>query len=148
MRKGQTAMEYLMTYGWAILIVLIVGAIVILVVYPAISKPPPSKSGFGNIDIASPWDYNSAGQLRIQIVNKLGKEIAIREIHVNGVNMTDASPLPVTISMGEKSAPIVGTTGSLGSSGDSYKIDLAITYDVTNGLTGLTGIGTLVGTRS
>ncbi|NYZ78872.1 hypothetical protein H0N99_01875, partial [Candidatus Micrarchaeota archaeon] len=37
MRKGQTAMEYLMTYGWAILIIMVVLAVLF---YLGVLNPP------------------------------------------------------------------------------------------------------------
>lgn len=150
MRKGQTAMEYLMTYGWAILIVLIVGAIVILVVYPAISKPPSSKSGFGNIDVASPWDFNAAGQIRFQIDNRLGNEINITTVNFGPGTTTCSQGLLQKVSTGSRSNIIICTNAAEGGAktGDTYSINVSILYDVTGGLTGITSTGTLVGTRS
>jgi uncharacterized protein (UPF0333 family) len=161
MKKGQTAMEYLMTYGWAILIILIVGGL--LVYYGVFSlKPGASKTGFGQIDIVSPWDYNAGGQLRIRLQNNLGQPL-----NVTAINITDpaSSTYPATLNnvyngvtygytlnTGGTSTFLTGSSGVAinstvtGSSGDPYTIKVTIIYVVAG--QSFTSTGQLGGTRS
>ncbi|MFQ6021050.1 MAG: hypothetical protein ACE5J4_03510 [Candidatus Aenigmatarchaeota archaeon] len=147
MKKGQTAMEYLMTYGWAILIILIVGGL--LVYYGVFSiKPGASKQGFGLVDVSSPWDYNAAGTLRIKVENRVGQPINITQIFITDGTVSNKN----VISGGESLSP--GTTSDwipanstvTGSTGDAYSISVAIEYMV--GTESFNSSGALSGTRS
>ena len=54
--KGQTAIEYLMTYGWAILIILIVaGVLAYYGIFAPSSFLGPTARGFGQIQVLNPW---------------------------------------------------------------------------------------------
>jgi len=156
--KGQTAVEYLMTYGWAILIILIVAGVL---AYYGIFAPSgflgPSARGFGNIAVISPWDLTTAEVLKLQIENRAGQEITITNVYV------DSSPnSPTTACTG---IPVGGTsyaaaqkaylpdltcTGAATgtpSVSDTYSIGVAIEYSVGTA-TGLKSTGTVTGTFS
>jgi len=163
--KGQTAVEYLMTYGWAILIILIVAGVL---AYYGIFAPAgflgPSSKGFTQVSVMQPWDVDSAGHLKMQIEDRVGQDIVI-----TGVNATIGSGTVVpcdavgftfpttTITAGTKyptSALMdldcsgVGSIGT-GNTGSSYTITVEINYNV-GGTTGtaLKQTGTLSGSRS
>jgi hypothetical protein len=153
MRKGQTAVEYLMTYGWAILIILIVAGVL---AYYGIFSPAgflgPSAQGFSLVSVLSPWDFDSAGELTFQLENRVGSEINVTNIYAdtatpmgNVVDITD-----VTISSGGKSAFINATFGSLtGTTGETYSINVALEYILTSSPgTTFNSTGTLSGSRS
>ncbi len=81
MRKGQTAMEYLMTYGWAILIIMVVLAVLF---YLGVLNPPiPEQCVFpaGITCISS--KLNTTGGLTLIIGQGTG-----HPIQVTGVNCT------------------------------------------------------------
>jgi hypothetical protein len=81
MRKGQTAMEYLMTYGWAILIIMVVMAVLF---YLGVLNPPvPEQCVFpaGITCISS--KLNTTGALTLVIGQGTGHPIT-----VTGVNCT------------------------------------------------------------
>lgn len=132
MRKGQTAVEYLMTYGWAILIILIVAGVL---AYYGIFSPAgflgPSAQGFSLVSVLSPWDFDSNGELLFQLENKLDKEITITNIYAdkqtpmgNVVDIDDVTVEPksrsdfISVSFPELS----GTTR------ETYSINVAIEY--------------------
>ena len=161
MRKGQTAMEYLMTYGWAILIILIVGGL--LVYYGVFSlRPGAAKTGFGQLDVVSPWDYNAAGQLRIRVQNNLGQSLNITTVNITDPASSINPPTSNSIyngatygymsNTGGTSAFLTAISGGAvgsgvtGSSGDPYTIKVTVIYVVAGQQ--FTSTGQLGGTRS
>lgn len=150
MRKGQSAMEYLMTYGWAILIVVIVGAVLW---YYGVFSPGTMvgsvKSGFGTVDVQQNWDFKSDGTLLIRLENKAGEQINVTGVEFEGVAKT-TTPSSIVMAAGEQSTTWMSiATGSTGTAGNAYSIDVAIKYILTSapGQT-LTSSGTLSGKRS
>ena len=125
-RKGQAAMEYLMTYGWAILIIIVVvGALFAMGVFKTKSTVAcsPCFSNFAFVDY-------SAGTLMIRN--------GPQEI---GIVSTTADVGTVT-----------GVAGSVYNPGDDLTltlsqltedVDITITYNVTGGLGGHTDRATI-----
>ena len=152
--RGQTAVEYLMTYGWAILIILIVAGVL---AYYGIFAPSgflgPSARGFASIYVISPWDFNSGGSLKIRVENRVGGEVNITNVYFNDptVAVYDISP-DVTVAAGTQSDFITATGGGTGNSGSTYSISVSVEYCLTSvGCTGgnlFNSTGTLTGTRS
>ena len=132
MKKGQTAMEYLMTYGWAILIIMVVLAVLF---YLGVLNPPtPEQCVFpaGITCISS--KLNTTGGLTLLIGQGTGHPIS-----VTGVNCTMNSSaswatdqlalgaanlnytpntlnVPVNItSGGQATVALIGGTGGIGS---------------------------------
>ena len=147
MRKGQSAMEYLMTYGWAILIVIVITAVL---VYYGLFKPPVGKSisGFGSV-IPLDSDYTTAGVLKLYVENRVGDNIRVMAVSADSgsgpVILTGTSGMNSTISMSGRKW-INGTTGVAGSQGDGYVLKVAIIY--ARGSMNLTTSGTVTGARS
>ena len=82
-RKGQAAMEYLMTYGWAILIVVIVAAALFaLGVFNPATFVGQSATGFPNLGLpeSGSWQLNSNGDFNLIIENNLASQINITNI--------------------------------------------------------------------
>ncbi len=79
-RKGQGALEYLITYGWAILIIVIIGgALFALGVFnPATWGSNKRATGFSSLQI-SDWKLNSSG-LTILVGNRFGDAITITNL--------------------------------------------------------------------
>ena len=150
MRKGQTAMEYLMTYGWAILIILIVGGLLVYYGVFAI-KPGASKQGFGLLDLLSPWDYKDDGNLTYKIQNRVGYVVELYAIEITDPavggtpNTTVYNPV-ITIAAGGASNWLSANSSVLGSSGDAYNIGVTLRYNV--GTENFSSTGTLSETRS
>jgi len=155
--KGQTAIEYLMTYGWAILIILIVAGVL---AYYGIFAPSgflgPTSKGWTQIYAMQPWDLSTTGTLKLQVENRVGQDINITGVKAdNGATaLTDctSTDLPSsTITSGTK-YPATGLMsltcgGTIGTgTGSSYTITVEVDYTV--GGTPLKQTGTLSGTRS
>lgn len=154
-KKGQGAMEYLMTYGWAILVVMIVG---IAMWRLGIFKPSGTQAvmmqGFGGVKPQlTGTGYSAEGKFTGVFLNAVGHRIQIKGIKVtdnddNSMSCTDSSA-----NCCPKSGSITGTwyvapnkhfelsidddlaacTSSFtpGDPGDPYQLDVEVTYDVT-----------------
>ena len=139
-------MEYLMTYGWAILIVIVVGAVL---VYYGVFKPPISKttSGFGSIAVLD-HDYASIvgpAQFKMQVENRAGDTVTITDVSIDGTSISgNKGNLPQTLTMGSR-IWIIGNT-TVGTAGDMYTPTIVITY--TKGSQALSSTGTVSGQRS
>ena len=153
MKKGQTAIEYLMTYGWAILIILIVAGVL---AYYGIFAPSgflgPSSSGFAQVAVVSPWDLNAVGDVRIILENRVGSEITIVRIYADSDSaigyvddITDE-----LIPAGGRSPFLTSSFANLaGNSGTTYRVYLSLEYELSsNPGVYFNSTGTLSGTRS
>ncbi|MEM2918985.1 MAG: hypothetical protein QXY62_05770 [Candidatus Altiarchaeota archaeon] len=82
-KTAQAAMEYLITYGWAILAVLIIG--VALWQFGAFSppKPPPGCSGFSEIKPIDWVAQKSTNKFILTITNEAGLKMNITGVAVN-----------------------------------------------------------------
>jgi len=131
--RGQTAVEYLMTYGWAILIILIVAGVL---AYYGIFAPAgflgPTARGFGQVQVLSPWSLATTGTLTLNVENRVGKTINVTQLNAT----LDENPYNAIIPGGTQitsgSKGIVqGTFSGLSgySTGDSYSMTLTIYYD-------------------
>ena len=82
-RKGQTAMEYLMTYGWAIIIVIIAGVALwrLGVFSPSAGK---TSTGFDTFQVGQDFKISSAGTATVVAMNadKQGRSITLNEARV------------------------------------------------------------------
>jgi len=147
MRKGQSAMEYLMTYGWAILIVIIVGGVIWYYASQATTSGTAIKGGFSSVDVDSPWSLDATGKLSFKAINKVGKDITIDAVYISGASKT-ISPATLAVSTGAASGWIDVTSAAAAGAG-SYKLDsVAIQYYLgTDSSRHFNSTGTLSGTR-
>ena len=154
--KGQTAIEYLMTYGWAILIILIVAGVL---AYYGIFSPSsflgPTARGFGQVQVLNPWSLTQTGTLTLNLANRVG------EGSLNITNMTAAynggavgactvTSAPVAIGSGSD-MPVTATCGAVTGSaaGDSFTAEIVIYYSYGSPTPGnYSTSGTITGTLS
>jgi hypothetical protein len=163
--KGQTAIEYLMTYGWAILIILIVAGVL---AYYGIFAPAgflgPTARGFGQVQVLNPWSLTAAnGAMTLNLENRVGGTIQVTNISytlTNGGTATcfQAPPecpngcLPAgstNLTSGSKGVFIATqATGctDIGTSGSTYTATVTITYGYSGGA--FSSTGTISGTYS
>src|SRR3989338_9115903 len=142
-KKGQAAMENLMTYGWAILIVVVVAGV--LAYYGVFSPKVTAKTGFSQVDVVSPWNLKANGDLVVQVQNKVGQDINITRIFAYGVAY-DVSP-DLKIGSGETSTAITASfAGLAGASGSQFNIKaVALEYTVISSGAALNSTGSLSG---
>jgi len=84
MRKGQAAMEFLMTYGWAILVVL--AAIGALAYFGVLSPDRflPNKCTLSAGFSCTEFKVNTNGQIQMRIQNNLGVDVSNATITLTG----------------------------------------------------------------
>ena len=135
-------MEYLMTYGWAILIVIIVAAALFaLGVFNPSTYTGRAATGFGGLGIPADWQY-SGTTLTIVLSNQVGEAITVSNVSTSGCYLAGSTAIPAG---GEASFPITGCTSK--SVGASYSEQVTVTYAVAGGLT-RTASGTLTGSAA
>ena len=148
-KKGQSALEYLMTYGWAILIIIIVGGVLY---YYGVFSPSKlvgeSKVGFSKIQVDQ-WGITGS-DLNLILENRAGDDINITEIYIDGTaGLSDS----IYMNPGEKLStwqPVSIPSNKVPSAGEAYRFDVTIEYFYPNidatGSTRFNSTGTLSGT--
>lgn len=157
-KKGQAAMEFLMTYGWAILVVL--AAIAALAYFGVLSPDRflPNKcqlpSGFGCVDFVA----NSNGEtITLVLQNGAGFDAIVEGINITHCNQQTKTTLnegsttgpdilvqtPPLWKNGDKAFAQFDCEAGNMTSGTKYQGEITIYYNTTNGLQ-KTAIGDLV----
>jgi hypothetical protein len=78
--KGQNAVEYLMTYGWALLIILVVGVAVWQMGFLNISdNVAPGKSGFSQVTPMD-WSLSEDKTLTVVVQNNAGTIVSLEAV--------------------------------------------------------------------
>ena len=126
--KGQAAMEFLMTYGWAILVVL--AAIAALAYFGVLSpeKFLPEKCIL-QPGIACVSHKVTPATVTLIISNGLGRTIIVNKIDV-GACSEDFSAAPVTLMSGEQQTFVIDgppTCGN-GPAKEKFKADITLGY--------------------
>ena len=86
-KKAQSALEYLMTYGWALVVmVVVIAALVALNVFNlgAVSE---TCGGFSSQLAYNAHTYSANGNFSLSMVNGTGKEINITGLSVDGKDL-------------------------------------------------------------
>ncbi len=140
MKKAQSAMEYLMTYGWAILIVIIVAAALFaLGVFNPSTYTGRAATGFGGLGTPADWQY-SAGNLTIVLNNQVGQAITVTNVTTaQGCAAGGSTPIAAG-----STATFTINGCTVKSTGSSYSETITVTYSVAGGLT-RTATGTITG---
>ena len=145
--KGQSAMEYLMTYGWAILIVIIVAAaLYALGIFNPATYTGRIPTGFTTLGTPTDWDVASDGSFRIILNNRLATQVTIYNITAtlgsvsdtyNTLNCTGDDNY-LTIAPGGSIDPTVVCTNVLNpydidlgtpTAGTTYTVDVILDYN-------------------
>jgi len=132
-KKGQSALEYLMTYGWALVVIVVVVAVLYALGVFNIGGSIETCTGFpaGQFTYGS-HQYKANGDFNLQFTNG-PKEIKLESLKVAGTSKT----LGAIVTSG--STGYAGSTGfPVGTSGGAYNVDAVLTYNITSGLNGLT----------
>ena len=138
-KKAQAAMEFIMTYGWAILVVLV--AIAALAYFGVLSPGQflPERCQLPAGLYCKSYQVTTSG-VQLIIQNTLGKDINVTAINVTEVSGCEATGLGTSLINGEEATFNVNCTLT---SGTKLNSDLIVTYDEVGGLTGFTSSGIL-----
>ena len=143
-KKGQGAMEYLMTYGWAILVVVIVGIVLVnMGVLDLGGQTVNTQEGFSQVKPLE-WSCDAAtGNVQIVATNGAGGRITNADISVEG---TDGACDPTNPDAGDTSICSVDavTECSAVESGSQYELAVDLSYTSPQNLT-RTSSGTVKG---
>ncbi len=136
-RKGQAAMEFLMTYGWALLVVLIaIGALAFFGVLNPSKFLPNSCSlapGFACSDFKA---SASTANIIIVIQNGLGDNLYTTSLALSGSQpncdgaFTSGGLTAITLNDGASTQFSLACPGLAGTKGTKLKGDLIITYNL------------------
>ncbi len=144
MGKGQGAMEYLMTYGWALLVIVIVaGALFAMGVLNPSTYQQKRCTGFQYFTYVD-QKLNTTNFL-IQLRNA-NQDITISSIKV-GTAATDSTPNVSDSDIQEGDTFQIRTSNIPSvSTGASYNYNIEIGYGVTGGIPGQKDVATCIGT--
>ncbi|VVC04695.1 Uncharacterised protein [Candidatus Burarchaeum australiense] len=133
--KGQSAMEYVSTYGWAfIVLIILLGIIFQLGLFNAGQAIVTSAEvvGFNSFNINN-FLLRSSGALELTLSNRLEDTVTIKEIDLGGSPLTGVTPaLPFNISAGSN-VTIHGTSSLTSSGSRVYNARVGIKFDVDRG---------------
>ena len=114
MRKGQTALEYLITYGWAILIILVVLAVLWYydVFNPAkwAGEQEYCPADFELLGAEVSGAGSPGGTLKFVLGNKVGNQIVVDNITVAGDIAGTNTGLGLTLAPGAQTATPISVT--------------------------------------
>lgn len=137
--KGQSAIEYLMTYGWMLLVVAVVGGAIFSTVN---QQSLEVSSGFGGSDVMiDNFGSTSNENLQVELRNGTSESIEINEIRVSDGENTAINYPNDEISVAETN---VVTLGGVNIGDSANELDVTINYD-SGGLEDLEASGTISG---
>ncbi|MCX6773048.1 MAG: hypothetical protein NTV88_04755 [Candidatus Micrarchaeota archaeon] len=127
-KHGQAALDFLMTYGWALLIVVLaLGAIYSLGVFDLGTFVGNRATGFAQMGIVG-WQLSSSGPLTIAFRNNAGTDINITRVNVTYQTQTLSSNSTVPVTSGQQSANITIGTFNNTRYGGSYAVQVSVEY--------------------
>ena len=138
-KKGQAAMEFLMTYGWAILAAVI--AIGVLAYFGVFS---PGKYTTGTAVVTPPfyvnaWNAKASTGVTLELKNNGGVAYNISRVSIDNCG-NYSTPVQVDTS---SATTITVTCSPVLSAGDNFKGDITISYTKEDSSVELTSTGTI-----
>jgi hypothetical protein len=134
-----------MTYGWALLlIVLVIGALFALGVFDINAFLGSRAVGFAQVGVAA-WRVDGNGNMSAQFTNRVGADIRVDNVTITYRGASTTFPVSVTIPNGQTSATVsLGNIAGL-TSGTSYTLQMSISYTDLNTNFVYQSSGTLTG---
>ncbi|MBI3034458.1 hypothetical protein HYY72_04830 [Candidatus Woesearchaeota archaeon] len=147
-RKGQAAMEFLMTYGWAILVVLVViGALA----YFGVLSPDSLLPGKCTLPVGfSCSDYSiTEHSIMLKIQNNAGRDILIQNINITSDALANPcnNPFSTTLKNSDITSFLVVGCPPANTGRDKSRYRVVITYQYTDSNVQHTAYGELLGKR-
>jgi len=145
-KKGQAALDFLMTYGWAIALVVIIAAVLFsLGIFDVSNFVGNKASGFSGVAVTG-WQLGTSGQMDMKVSNQVGQRINVTSINVT-IAGTTKSISGATLAPGETSKLLSTAPDAFGTqtSGTGYTAKVVIDYIDMNADFNYTTSGTLTG---
>jgi len=134
MKRGQTALEYLVTYGWAILVIVIIAAILWYfgVFNPSKWTQEKQCGGFSSLQCMD-FKVNSTGWLTIKVGNKAGVGITSLNI-TNGTGASKACSGGTTLAPNQQVTCVVNMSGATLADGSTLSptVGTGVSYEIGN----------------
>ena len=148
--RGQAALDFLMTYGWAIALVVIIAAVLFsLGIFDVTNFIGSKAAGFSGVSVKG-WQMTPTGTLSVKLTNQVGNQITITGVNATVGSNTTTMVLPANeskqLSPGQDSGIWSFDTDAFGTQ-SSYLAKLSIKYTDDNGFS-YTSTGTLTGKAS
>jgi len=143
--EGQTSLDFLMTYGWALLlIVVVIGSLYALGIFNTGTLTGARSTGFAQIGVVG-WNINAAGDFSLALQNLAGSDVTVVQLDAKYGNANVSFPISnLSIPNGATSGNFtVGTLTDL-TSNQYYTIAIKLTYTDPSGFN-YTESGTLTG---
>lgn len=137
-KKGQAAVEFLMTYGWAILAAII--AIGVLAYFGVFS---PGKYVVGQASVTAPFYANSYSVkttgVSVELKNNGGEDVTVSTVTIAGCGSASVNASVVANAMTVATVPCTLVDGN------SFKGDITISYRKAGSTLDLQSTGTVAG---
>lgn len=149
-KRGQSALEYLMTYGWALVVIVIAVAALVVLINPSTIQGDQCDAKFGPFTV-SQSDVN-ASATNLILVNQTGQAVNFTGASVAGTTGGNITFVPGSTAPGgtgssmvanETDSLIVDWTNDLNSG--AYSLTYTLTYTAGQ-LSGVTATGSCRGT--
>jgi len=148
MPRGQSALEYLMTYGWALIIILIAAA----ALYAMGLLSPGTyqqKTCTGMTTLGYQDHFFDGSSFKIKVANEAGAKIAMTSVTVN-TNLNSSCctynyTTPTNVNAGKSATFTVAINDTGWSDGEDYIMDVVFVYNVSQGITGHVEAGSCTG---
>jgi len=138
-RKGQAAMEFLMTYGWAIL-----AAIVVIGVLAFFGVFSPSTYVPNQCLLSAPFGCNAGiadtANVQLELRNGAGESLNITSVAVTGCGTNSAVGAAADGSL----TSVTVTCSPALTAGDKFRGDITVSYVKSGSSLTLTSTGTIV----
>jgi hypothetical protein len=134
-------MEYLMTYGWALLVIVVVGAALFaLGVLNPSTYTQERCQGFGTFQYQG-HQVNTT-HFALDVINAESRSITVTSLSIGGTVVANPQTTPSPVPAGQRFV----TEGDYASTAGSYNYNVVVTYNVAGGIQGKTDVGTCLGT--
>jgi len=137
-KRSQTSVDFLFTYGWMFLVVLLAGGALAALGFFDTQKFIPSQCNMGFDFSCEKYVILTSGEVRVQLENNVGEEVTINEYECE--YPSDPSPIIVTGTASGGNTWAAGTTKdftcNLGLSfeeGTREEVTIRLTYQKTSG---------------
>lgn len=135
-RKGQSALEYMMTYGWAILVILALGVVLWQMGILGMGQDTtPGERGFSQVTPVD-WKFSSNGILSVTVTNEAGLILNITSANAtitsggSGLCTGAVTGVPVSVFRPAQSVSITFSSCPVSDPvGSYYRAEVGIVYD-------------------
>ena len=152
-KKGQAATEFLMTYGWAILAIVIVAAVLWnmgIFKGSCTSTSPVQVFPSGSQLAVADWTVDTNNNINMSVSNLAGNDVVVGAGYFymgSAAPGTTLAGAPVTITAGNKGVIYIsGNPAAAGTAGNCFSnAKVTLSYNLVGGVSGHNVTGTLQG---